>query len=107
MLLLDHHSRRRANHDRATFSLRKRCSTTFAWKIKFRIHLAWRWFAGLGFDQEMPHYSSFFQESVTEDSRSRSCLTSCLKRSWLAAWSRDWCKGTTFRSMAVSWRPMP
>src|ERR1051326_8399482 len=34
------------------------------------MHLAWRWFTGLGFDQEMPHHSTFsknrhrrFQES--------------------------------------------
>src|SRR5580700_7861885 len=35
-----------------------------------RLHLAWRWFTGLGFDQEIPHHSTFsknrhgrFQES--------------------------------------------
>src|SRR6202023_4352247 len=34
------------------------------------MHLAWRWFTGLGFDQEIPHHSTFsknrhgrFQES--------------------------------------------
>ena len=37
---------------------------------ELRMHLAWRWFAGLGFDQEIPHHSTFsknrhgrFQES--------------------------------------------
>src|SRR5437016_9566771 len=37
---------------------------------ELRMHLAWRWFTGLGFDQEIPHHSSFsknrhgrFQES--------------------------------------------
>jgi transposase len=37
---------------------------------ELRIHLAWRWFTGLGFDQEIPHHSTFsknrhgrFQES--------------------------------------------
>jgi transposase len=37
---------------------------------ELRLHLAWRWFTGLGFDQEMPHHSTFsknrhgrFQES--------------------------------------------
>src|ERR1035437_3345984 len=37
---------------------------------ELRMHLAWRWFAGLGFDQEVPHHSTFsknrhgrFQES--------------------------------------------
>jgi len=26
---------------------------------ELRMHLAWRWFAGLGFDQEVPHHSTF------------------------------------------------
>ena len=26
---------------------------------ELRMHLAWRWFTGLGFDQEMPHHSTF------------------------------------------------
>jgi transposase len=37
---------------------------------ELRMHLAWRWFTGLGFDQEIPHQSTFsknrhgrFQES--------------------------------------------
>ena len=37
---------------------------------ELRMHLAWRWFTGLGFDQEIPHHSMFsknrhgrFQES--------------------------------------------
>src|SRR5256886_6268680 len=37
---------------------------------ELRMHLAWRWFTGLGFDQEIPHHSPFsknrhgrFQES--------------------------------------------
>src|SRR5437762_13032403 len=37
---------------------------------ELRMHLAWRWFTGLGFDQEIPHHSKFsknrhgrFQES--------------------------------------------
>jgi transposase len=29
---------------------------------ELRMHLAWRWFTGLGFDQEIPHHSTFFQE---------------------------------------------
>jgi transposase len=39
---------------------------------ELRMHLAWRWFTGLGFDQEIPHHSTFsknrhgrFQESTT------------------------------------------
>ena len=26
---------------------------------ELRMHLAWRWFTGLGFDQEIPHHSTF------------------------------------------------
>jgi len=26
---------------------------------ELRMHLAWRWFTGLGFDQEIPHPSTF------------------------------------------------
>ena len=40
------------------------------WVEELRMHLAWRWFTGLGFDQEIPHHSTFsknrhgrFQES--------------------------------------------
>jgi transposase len=29
---------------------------------ELRMHLAWRWFTGLGFDQEIPHHSTFSQE---------------------------------------------
>jgi Transposase domain (DUF772) len=25
---------------------------------ELRMHLAWRWFTGLGFDQEIPHHSN-------------------------------------------------
>jgi transposase len=43
---------------------------------ELRMHLAWRWFTGLGFDQEIPHHSTFsknrhgrFQESKLEAGR--------------------------------------
>jgi transposase len=26
---------------------------------ELRMHLAWRWFTGLGFDEEVPHHSTF------------------------------------------------
>ena len=31
---------------------------------QLRIPLAWRWFAGLSFDQEIPHHSTFSNLSV-------------------------------------------
>ena len=30
---------------------------------ELRMHLAWRWFTSLGFEQEVPHHSKFFEES--------------------------------------------
>jgi transposase len=29
---------------------------------ELRMHLAWRWFTGLGFDQEIPHHSTFSKQ---------------------------------------------
>src|ERR1035437_1171917 len=29
---------------------------------ELRMHLAWHWFTGLGFDQEIPHHSTFWEE---------------------------------------------
>src|SRR6266704_1444700 len=43
----------------------------------------------------------------TEDFRNRNCSSKCSRRLWPAAWKPDWCKGTTCRWTAVSWRPMP
>src|SRR5271167_1601735 len=48
---------------------------------ELRIHLAWRWFTGLGFDQEIPHHSTFsknrhgrFQESKLFEQIVRRCV---------------------------------
>jgi transposase len=30
---------------------------------ELRMHLAWRWFTGLRFDQEIPHHSTFSKTS--------------------------------------------
>src|SRR5215468_5206428 len=45
------------------------------------MHLAWRWFTGLGFDQEIPHHSTFsknrhgrFQESKLFEQIVRQCI---------------------------------
>jgi transposase len=40
---------------------------------ELRMHLAWRWFTGLGFDQEIPHHSTF---SKNKGSERRSILRS-------------------------------
>src|SRR6202049_1762920 len=38
---------------------------------ELRMHLAWRWFTGLGFDQEIPHHSTFSKKR--EKRACRSC----------------------------------
>ena len=53
---------------------------------ELRMHLAWRWFTGLGFDQEIPHHSTFsknrhgrFQESKLFEQLFEEIVASCLK----------------------------
>src|SRR6266850_7735650 len=72
---------------------------------ELRMHLAWRWFTGLGFDQEIPHHSTFSKNRHGRFQESK--LFNCLRRSWRVVWKPDWCKETTCRWMAVSWRPTP
>jgi len=68
---------------------------------EFRMHLAWRWFTGLGFDQEI-RIIPRFPRIGTAGSRNRSCSSSCLKRSCGSAWRWGWCVETTCRWMAAS-----
>lgn len=56
---------------------------------ELRMHLAWRWFTRLGFDQEIPHHSTFPRTGM-DDSRNRICFRSCLRRSSPAASKPDW-----------------
>jgi transposase len=53
---------------------------------ELRMHLAWRWFTGLGFDQEIPHHSTFsknrhgrFQESNLFQQLFEEIVDRCLK----------------------------
>jgi len=53
---------------------------------ELRMHLAWRWFTGLGFDQEIPHHSTFsknrhgrFQESKLFEQLFERIVAQCLK----------------------------
>jgi hypothetical protein len=50
------------------------------------MHLAWRWFTGLGFDQEIPHHSTFsknrhgrFQESKLFEQLFQEIVARCLE----------------------------
>jgi transposase len=53
---------------------------------ELRMHLAWRWFTGLGFDQEIPHHSTFsknrhgrFQESKLFEQLFEEIVVCCLE----------------------------
>jgi transposase len=53
---------------------------------ELRMHLAWRWFTGLGFDQEIPHHSTFsknrhgrFQESKLFQQMFERVVARCLE----------------------------
>src|SRR6201987_4637517 len=53
---------------------------------ELRMHLAWRWFTGLGFDQEIPHHSTFsknrhgrFQESKLFEQLFERIVRQCLE----------------------------
>jgi hypothetical protein len=53
---------------------------------ELRMHLAWRWFTGLGFDQEVPHHSTFsknrhgrFQESKLFEQLFEEIVARCLE----------------------------
>ena len=52
---------------------------------ELRMHLAWRWFTGLGFDEEVPHHSTFsknrhgrFQESKLFEQLFEEVVAQCL-----------------------------
>jgi transposase len=53
---------------------------------ELRMHLAWRWFTGLGFDQEIPHHSTFsknrhgrFQESKLFEELFEQMVRQCME----------------------------
>src|SRR5258707_11719926 len=53
---------------------------------ELRMHLAWRWFTGLGFDQEIPHHSTFsknrhgrFQESKLFEQLFEQIVLQCME----------------------------
>jgi transposase len=47
---------------------------------ELRMHLAWRWFTGLGFDQEI-RITPRSRKTGTDGFRNRSCSRSCSNRS--------------------------
>ena len=73
---------------------------------ELRMHLAWRWFTGLGFDEEIPHHSTLSKNRHGRFQESK-LFQELFEEMWPAASRPDWCKASTCRSMAVSYRPMP
>ena len=72
---------------------------------ELRMHLAWRWFTGLGFDQEIPHHSTFsknrhgrFQESKLFEELFEQIVLQCVGVGLV--------QGKHLWSMAISWRRM-
>jgi|SRR5579862_3937190 len=70
-----------------------------------RMHLAWRWFTGLDFDQEVPHHSTFsknrhgrFQESNLFQELFEEMVACCVAAGLV--------KGEHMSVTAVSFRPM-
>src|SRR5437867_8960740 len=71
---------------------------------ELRMHLAWRWFTGLGFDQEIPHHSTFsknrhgrFQESKLFEQLFEQIVKQCVEVGWG--------KGDIWRWVAASEKP--
>src|SRR4029077_2641807 len=73
---------------------------------ELRMHLAWRWFTGMGFDEEIPHHSTFSKNRHGRFQESK-LLEQLFEEIVRLVWKSGWCKETTCRWMAVSWRPMP
>ena len=73
---------------------------------ELQMHLAWRWFTGLSFDQEIPHHSTFsknrhgrFQESNLFQQLFEEIVDRCLEAGWSRANTCPW--------MAASFPRMP
>ena len=73
---------------------------------ELQMHLAWRWFTGLSFDQEIPHHSTF-PRTVMDAFRSPTSFSNSLKRLWIAAWKLGWSRASTCPWMAASFPRMP
>jgi len=70
------------------------------------IHLAWRWFTGLSFDQEIPLIPRS-PKTDTGGFKSRSCSSSCSNKSYASVWESDWCGASSYPWMAALSKPMP
>ena len=67
---------------------------------ELRMHLAWRWFTGLSFDQETPHHSRS-PRTDTGGFKRRSCSSSCSNTSYGSVWKSDWWGTSSYPWMAA------
>jgi transposase len=78
---------------------------------ELRMHLAWRWFTGLGFDQEIPHHSTFsknrhgrFQESKLFEQLFEEIVTRCLEAGLVRGrCAKERSRGWTRTSPILKW----
>src|SRR5438552_10444457 len=71
---------------------------------ELRMHLAWRWFTGLGSSRRFP-ITRRSRRTGMAAFRSRTCFRSCLSALWSSASPRVWWRASRCRSMAASsWR---
>src|ERR1051325_1093035 len=57
---------------------------------ELRMHLAWRWFTGLGFDQELPNHSTFSKNRHGRFQQSNLYFRSCSSASWSSVSKPGW-----------------
>ena len=60
---------------------------------ELRTHLAWRWFTGLGFDQEIPHHLHIFQEPAWAVSGVEAVRAALRTDRAASVWKWDWLQG--------------
>ena len=70
---------------------------------ELRMHLAWRWFTGLGFDEDVPQHSTFSKNRHGRFHESQ-VFKHCSRRWWPNASQLGWCAETSYQSMELSLR---
>jgi len=86
---------------------------------ELRMHLAWRWFTGLSFDQEIPHHSTFsknrhgrFQESKLFEQLFEQIVRQCVEvglvqGKHLSVFERGWDANPRFTRVRMEERTLP
>jgi len=73
---------------------------------ELRMHLAWRWFTGLGFDQEIPHHSTFSKNRHGRFQKTK-LFEELFEQIVAIVWKPGWWPATTGRWMVALSKPMP